>query len=107
MKSIFAPEICEKAETDHVISPCAAMIAPLYARSKWDFIISSSYFSELLAMILAYPWAKGEILKTGIPSAVQGAVFCFANIFVQASVNSFGEAAIAGSTVAMNFEYFT
>lgn len=35
----------------------------------------------------------GEILKTGIPSAVQGAVFCFANIFVQASVNGFGETA--------------
>ena len=49
----------------------------------------------------------GEILKTGIPSAVQGAVFCFANILVQASVNRFGETAIAGSTVAMNFEYFT
>ena len=49
----------------------------------------------------------GEILKTGVPSAVQGAVFCFANIFVQASVNRFGEVAIAGSTVAMNFEYFT
>ncbi len=48
-----------------------------------------------------------KILKTGIPSAVQGAVFCFANIFVQASVNSFGETAIAGSTIAMNFEYFT
>ena len=49
----------------------------------------------------------GEILKTGIPSAIQGAVFCFANIFVQASVNGFGETAIAGSTIAMNFEYFT
>ncbi len=48
-----------------------------------------------------------NILKTGVPSAVQGAVFCFANIFVQASVNSFGETAIAGSTIAMNFEYFT
>ena len=48
-----------------------------------------------------------KILKTGIPSAMQGAVFCFANIFVQASVNSFGETAIAGSTIAMNFEYFT
>lgn len=48
-----------------------------------------------------------NILKTGIPSAVQGAVFCFANIFVQASVNGFGEIAIAGSTIAMNFEYFT
>ena len=49
----------------------------------------------------------GNILKTGVPSAVQGAVFCFANIFVQASVNRFGETAIAGSTIAMNFEYFT
>ena len=47
-----------------------------------------------------------EILKMGIPSALQGAVFCFANIFVQASVNTFGSAAIAGSTIAMNFEYF-
>lgn len=47
------------------------------------------------------------ILKNGIPSAVQGAVFCFANIFVQSSVNSFGETAIAGSTIAMSFEYFT
>ncbi len=48
-----------------------------------------------------------KILTVGLPSAVQGAVFCFANIFVQASVNTFGETAISGSTVAMNFEYFT
>ena len=46
-----------------------------------------------------------DILKTGIPSAIQGAVFCFANIFVQASVNSFGAVSTAGSTIAMNFEY--
>ena len=45
-------------------------------------------------------------LATGIPAAIQGAVFCFANIFVQASVNSFGAVATAGSTIAMNFEYF-
>ena len=48
-----------------------------------------------------------DILKMGIPAALQGAVFCFANIFVQASVNRFGAVAIAGSTIAMNFEYFT
>ncbi len=48
-----------------------------------------------------------EILKIGIPSALQGAVFCFANIFVQASINSFGASAIAGSSIAMNFEYFS
>ena len=47
-----------------------------------------------------------NILKTGVPAAVQGAVFCFANIFVQASVNRFGATAIAGSAIAMNFEYF-
>lgn len=54
-----------------------------------------------------YSGSVSAILKVGIPSAIQGAVFCFANIFVQASVNSFGSSAIAGSTIAMNFEYFT
>ena len=53
------------------------------------------------------PDAALHILKIGIPSAIQGAVFCFANIFVQAAVNPFGSIAIAGSTIAMNFEYFT
>ena len=48
-----------------------------------------------------------RILQIGIPSAIQGAVFCFANIFVQASVNSFGAIATAGSTIAMNFEYLS
>lgn len=47
-----------------------------------------------------------QLLKVGIPAAIQGAVFCFANIFVQSCVNEFGADAIAGSTIAMNFEYF-
>lgn len=47
-----------------------------------------------------------NILAIGIPAALQGAVFCLANIFVQASVNRFGAIATAGSTIAMNFEYF-
>ncbi len=57
--------------------------------------------------MLSFPAAAREILQAGIPAAIQGAVFCLANIFVQASVNTFGETAIAGSTIAMNFEYFT
>ena len=71
-------------------------------RLKKDGQIQSARVGLRLSKHLA-----GEILKTGIPSAVQGAVFCFANIFVQASVNRFEETAIAGSTIAMNFEYFT
>ena len=47
-----------------------------------------------------------QILRIGVPAALQGAVFCFANIFIQASVNKFGAAAAAGSAVAMTFEYF-
>lgn len=47
-----------------------------------------------------------SVLKIGIPAALQGAVFCFANLFVQAAVNSFGTVATAGSAIAMNFEYF-
>ncbi len=47
------------------------------------------------------------ILKIGLPAAVQGAVFCFANIFVQSAVNSFGTDAAAGAAAAMNFEYLT
>ena len=66
---------------------------------------------ELFRLTFRKPWFSPRIawsiLKTGIPSAMQGAVFCFANIFVQAAVNRFGETAIAGSTIAMNFEYFT
>lgn len=48
-----------------------------------------------------------RIVCVGIPAALQGAVFCFANIFVQSCVNQFGADAVAGSAVAMTFEYFT
>ncbi len=46
-----------------------------------------------------------QIVKIGIPAALQGAVFCLANIFVQAAVNTFGSDAVAGSAVSMTFEY--
>lgn len=48
-----------------------------------------------------------SVLQIGTPAALQGAVFCFANIFVQAAVNEFGSAAVAGAAAAMNFEYIT
>ena len=47
-----------------------------------------------------------RILQIGIPAALQGAVFCLANIFVQAAVNSFGSITTAGSSISVNFEYF-
>ena len=47
-----------------------------------------------------------SILAIGTPAAVQGAVFCLANIFLQAAINTHGAIAAAGSTIGMNFEYF-
>lgn len=70
----------------------------LFKESKFFYTYRQPLFFSQTAL---------EILKVGIPSAIQGAVFCFANLFVQASVNLFGETAISGSTIAMNFEYFT
>ena len=46
-----------------------------------------------------------KILQIGIPAALQGAVFCIANIFIQSSINTFGSKAAAGSAIAMNFEF--
>ena len=46
------------------------------------------------------------ILKVGIPTGIQGAVFCVVNLFIQGAVNSFGSVVTAGNTIAMNYEYF-
>ena len=83
------------------ISNMVSALTVLHRLSKENQLHSAPHKPRLFLKYTA------KVLKTGVPSAVQGAVFCFANIFVQASANSFGETAIAGSVVAMNFEYFT
>ncbi|MFR5091120.1 MAG: MATE family efflux transporter [Adlercreutzia equolifaciens] len=47
------------------------------------------------------------ILRIGVPAGVQGAVFSLSNTVVQAAINGFGSAAIAGSAATLNFEYYT
>lgn len=48
-----------------------------------------------------------KILIIGIPAGIQGAIFSVSNVFIQSGVNSFGESAIAGSSLELNFEYFS
>ena len=48
-----------------------------------------------------------KVLVIGIPAGIQGAIFSISNVFIQTGINSFGENAIAGSSLALNFEYFT
>lgn len=48
-----------------------------------------------------------NILRIGVPAGLQGMVFSFANVCIQTALNGLGSDAVAGSAVALNFEYFT
>lgn len=48
-----------------------------------------------------------RILKIGVPAGVQSAVFAFANIVIQAAINSLGTVVMAASSAAFNIEVFT
>lgn len=47
-----------------------------------------------------------ETLKIGVPAGMQGMIFSFANLFIQSAVNSFGSAAMAGSSIALTYEAY-
>lgn len=44
------------------------------------------------------------ILYIGVPAGIQGLVFALSNVCVQSGINTFGDAAIAGSAAALNAE---
>ncbi len=47
-----------------------------------------------------------EFTVIGIPAGLQNAVFSLSNIFVQSSLNSLGSDFVAGSSAALNFEFY-
>lgn len=47
-----------------------------------------------------------RMLRIGIPAGIQGMIFSISNVIVQSSINSYGADAIAGSSAALNFEYY-
>lgn len=48
-----------------------------------------------------------RIIAIGLPAGIQSAMFSIANVVIQSSINSFGEAVLSGSTAAANIEGFT
>jgi len=49
----------------------------------------------------------GEIIRLGIPAAIQGAMFSISNVIIQSGVNSFNDSlVVAGSAAAGNIEGF-
>lgn len=47
-----------------------------------------------------------RMLRIGIPAGMQGVIFSISNVIVQSSINSYGADAVAGSSAALNFEYY-
>jgi len=47
-----------------------------------------------------------KIVKIGLPAGIQGSVFSLSNVVIQSAINSFGTAAIAGSSAASSIEGF-
>ena len=47
-----------------------------------------------------------HMLEIGIPAGLQGVVFSISNVIIQASINSYGFNAVAGSAAALNFEQY-
>ena len=47
-----------------------------------------------------------EILGQGVPSGIQSSLFSLANVFIQASVNSFGPIVVSGNSYASQIEGF-
>ncbi len=46
------------------------------------------------------------VLKFGLPAGIQSCMFSLPNLMIQASINSFGEAALAGNTAARNIDAY-
>ncbi len=47
-----------------------------------------------------------RILHIGVPAGVQTSMFCIANVLIQSSLNSLGEAAVAGVAASANIQGF-
>ncbi len=47
-----------------------------------------------------------EILRMGVPSGIQSALFAFTNVLIQSSINSFGDLHMAGSGASGTIENF-
>ena len=63
---------------------------------------SSAAFGLQLKELQITPEKAGRILKIGIPSAFQYALFAIANLFVQTGVNSFDHVMVEGNSAAAN-----
>ena len=77
----------------------AAMIVVLMQKERGPLRLQ-------LKGIRIYGQELRRILKIGVPAGLQGMVFSVSNVIVQATINTYGAGAVAGSSAALNFEFY-
>ena len=82
-----------------VISNAVSSLLLLYRLTHTDMTIRVSSHSLHFDRASFF-----KIIQIGLPAGIQSAVFAFANIIVQAAINSLGTVVIAASSAAYNIE---
>ncbi len=59
-------------------------------------------YKLIIKEIKLYKAELNQIVTVGIPASIQSVSFSLSNVFIQSSINSFGEYAMAGATAASN-----
>ena len=68
----------------------------------WTLLRSEGDYGLRLRSLRISAGITGKLLRIGIPSAIQYAIFQFANLFVQIGVNSFDTVVVEGTAAAAN-----
>ncbi len=68
----------------------------------WTLLRSTGDYGLRLRNLRISAGIAGKLLRIGIPSAIQYAIFQFANLFVQIGVNSFDTVVVEGTAAAAN-----
>ena len=68
----------------------------------WTLLRSTEDYGLRLSRLRISAGITGKLLRIGIPSAIQYAIFQFANLFVQIGVNSFDTVIVEGTAAAAN-----
>lgn len=98
-----------------LVAFCSLGVIGVALATMVSFIISAVLVIRALMGMPGALKLKKNLLKTdwsifrqmlwiGLPAGLQGACFAISNFIIQGAINSFGSAAIAGSTATLNIE---
>lgn len=81
--------------TSQLISVTLALISLIRSKGYAHFDVKKMRFFKTEFI---------EMLKIGLPAGLQGCLFSLSNVIIQSTVNSFGDVAVNGNTVAAQFD---